>query len=62
MIADTLSEEVLERIIALFKMVKNASQEDAEDHIKHEAANAFTVLLRLLGKYGLTIGDIPALQ
>jgi hypothetical protein len=57
-----ISAEDLRRIVSLFKMSEDASQEGADEHTKHEAANAFVVLLRLLSKYGLSVGDIPELK
>jgi hypothetical protein len=50
------------RILSLFEMSERASRDDADEHTKNEAANAVVALLRLLAKYGLTIGDIPELQ
>jgi hypothetical protein len=42
-------------------MTRHASQ-SADEHVKHEAANAVTKLLELLAKYGLDLGDIPELK
>ena len=60
--ANRVSDEDLRRIVSLFKMSEDASREGADEHAKHEAANAVPVLLRLLSKHGLTIGDMPELK
>jgi hypothetical protein len=57
-----MNEEECRRIIALFKMVEDGSKDGASEHIKNEAANATPVLLRLLSKHGLTLGDIPEIK
>jgi hypothetical protein len=61
-VASGISDEDLKRIVALFEMSERASREDADAHVKNEAANAVPVLLRLLGKHGLSLGDVPELQ
>jgi hypothetical protein len=43
-------------------MTSGATREDADEAIRNEARNAFDMLLRLLGKYGLTLADIPKIQ
>jgi hypothetical protein len=57
-----ISDDDLRRIVSLFEMAQRASQEDADEAIRNEAGNAFAALSRLLGKYGLNIGDIPQIQ
>ena len=57
-----ITDTDLRQIVTLFKMCEDASREDAEAHIKNEAASAFPHLLRVLGKYGLSIGDMPELK
>jgi Protein of unknown function (DUF3631) len=59
---ESIPEGDLQRIVSSFEMSERASREDADEPSKNEAANAFVVLMRLLGKYGLTIADIPELQ
>jgi putative DNA primase/helicase len=54
-----ISDDDLRRIVSLFEMVQRASQEDADEHVRNEGTNATGVLLRLLGKYGLNLADIP---
>lgn len=60
--ATSISQEDIKRIATLFEIVDRASREEVDEHLKNEAANAFPVLLRLLGKYGLSISDVPELQ
>ena len=43
-------------------MSERGSQEGVDAHSKNEAVNALGALFRLLGKYGLSIGDVPELQ
>ena len=50
------------KMVALYKMIEDATSESASDHAKHEAGNAFPVLLRLLAKYGLAFDDMPELK
>jgi hypothetical protein len=57
-----ITDTDLRQIISLFEMSERGSQEGVEDHVKNEAANAVSALFRLLGKYGLSIGDVPELQ
>jgi hypothetical protein len=57
-----ISDDELRRIVSLFEMTHRASQEEADETIRNEAANAFAALLRLLAKYGLSVADIPAIQ
>ena len=57
-----LTDGDLIKMVALYKMIEDAAAADASDHIKHEAANAFPVLLRLLAKYGLAFDDMPELK
>jgi hypothetical protein len=59
---ESIGEGDLQRIVSLFEMSERASREDADEHSRNEAANAFVVLMRLLAKYGLSIGDIPELK
>jgi Protein of unknown function (DUF3631) len=57
-----ITDKDLRQIVSLFKMSERGAQEDANVHVRNEAANAFFALFRLLGKYGLSIGDMPELQ
>jgi Protein of unknown function (DUF3631) len=57
-----VSEKDLRQIVLLYEVVNRGAQDDADVHVKNEAVNATLALLRLLGKYGLSIGDVPALQ
>ena len=57
-----ISDDDLHRVVALFAMVQRASQEGADDHVRNEGLNATSKLLQLLAKYGLDLGDVPALQ
>jgi hypothetical protein len=57
-----IDKDDLRRILALYEMAEHAAQEGADTHTVHEASNAFAALIKLLSKYGLTIGDIPELR
>jgi Protein of unknown function (DUF3631) len=57
-----ISEDDCRRILSLFEMTQRAFQDGADEHIKNEGANAVNVLIRLLAKYGLNLGDIPDIQ
>ena len=57
-----MDAEDCRRIVSLFEMSEHASRDDADEHTRNEAANAFTALLRLLRKYGLSLGDMPDIQ
>jgi hypothetical protein len=57
-----VSDDDLRRIVSLFEMAQRASQEDADEATRNEAAVAFTALSRLLAKYGLSLGDIPLIR
>ena len=57
-----ISDTDLRQIVSLYQMSERGSQEGVDEPIKNEAAVAYFALLRLLGKYGLSLGDIPELQ
>jgi hypothetical protein len=57
-----ISDTDLRQIVSLYEMSERGAQKDADVHIRNEAINAVTVLFRLLGKYGLSLSDIPELQ
>jgi hypothetical protein len=57
-----ITAEEIKTILSLYGMSERAFREDADEHTKNEAQNAFGALIRLLVKYGLNLSDIPELQ
>jgi hypothetical protein len=57
-----ISDDDCRHIVKLFEVMQGGFREDASEGVKNEGTIAFAKLRALLGRHGLNLSDIPAIQ